>query len=70
MVFVIGGGEGQSLLAFHKVSGQLAWKGQDDGMTHATPTAATIHGVRQIIFFTLQLHKYLVPERHFGRFSR
>lgn len=52
MVFVAGGGEGQSLLAFEKHTGKLAWAVEDDRMTHATPVAATIHHVRQVIFFT------------------
>src|SRR5207302_10020909 len=30
----------------------VVWKGQDDLMTHSTPVAATILGVRQVIFFT------------------
>ena len=51
-VFVAGGGEDQSLLAFDKKSGELIWKGESDGITHATPIAATIHGVRQVIYFT------------------
>ena len=33
LVFVAGTGEGQSLLAFHKGDGSLAWKGQNDKMT-------------------------------------
>jgi outer membrane protein assembly factor BamB len=52
VVFVAGGGQGQALLAFNADTGDVVWKGQNDRMTHATPTAATIHGVRQIIFFT------------------
>lgn len=51
-VYVAGGGKGESLLAFDKKSGMLAWKSGDHLITHATPIAATIHGVRQIIFFT------------------
>ena len=52
LIFVMGGGPGQALLAFDKKNGQVAWKGQDDKMTHSTPTVATILGVRQVIFFT------------------
>ncbi len=52
LIFVAGTGPGQSLLAFHKSDGSLAWKGQDDKMTHATAIAATLLGERQIIFFT------------------
>lgn len=52
LVFVCAGGEGQSLLCFHKTTGGLVWKGQSDKMTHATPVAGTILGHRQVIFFT------------------
>ena len=52
LVFLAGGGSGQALLAFNKNNGRVVWKGESDKMTHATPVPATIHGVRQIIFFT------------------
>jgi outer membrane protein assembly factor BamB len=52
MIFVAGGGPGQSLLAFDKKDGKLVWKGEDEKMTHSTPVAATILGERQVIFFT------------------
>ncbi|MCX6905071.1 MAG: PQQ-binding-like beta-propeller repeat protein [Verrucomicrobia bacterium] len=42
----------QALLALRKSDGSLAWKGQTNQMTHATPVLATLGGVRQIIFFT------------------
>ena len=51
-VFVAGGGAGQSLLAFDKKTGSVAWKTGDVKITHASPTVATIGGVRQVIFFT------------------
>ena len=51
LVIIPGGGAGQTYLAFNKDSGDLAWKSGDDTMTHALPTVATIHGVRQVIFF-------------------
>jgi outer membrane protein assembly factor BamB len=51
-VFVAGGGPDEALLAFDKNGGHLVWKGQDDMMTQSTPVAATILGVRQVIFFT------------------
>src|SRR6185436_11792837 len=52
LLFVCGGGDGQALLCFHKVTGGLVWKGQSDRMTHSTPVATTILGHRQIIFLT------------------
>ena len=51
LVFVCGGGASQSLLALDKKTGEVVWKSYDETMTHATPVAATIQGVRQIIFF-------------------
>jgi outer membrane protein assembly factor BamB len=51
LVFVGGGGPGQSMLAFNKTNGNLVWKAHDEKITHASPVAATILGVRQIIFF-------------------
>ena len=51
LVLIPGGGPGQSLLAFDKKTGALAWKAQDDKMTHATPVVATLGGVRQLICF-------------------
>jgi outer membrane protein assembly factor BamB len=51
LVFFAGGGPGQSLIAFNKKDGSVVWKGFDERITHSTPTVATIHGVRQVIFF-------------------
>ena len=52
VVFVCCGAPGQSLVAFNKRDGSVLWKGENDAMTHASPVPATIHGVRQVIFFT------------------
>lgn len=51
LVIVYGGGPGQSLLAFERETGKIAWKTGNETATHATPIAATIHGFRQVIFF-------------------
>ena len=51
LVFFAGGGPGESLLALNKNTGAVAWKAHDEKITHATPVAATIQGVRQVIFF-------------------
>lgn len=51
LVLVAGGGAGQSLLAFHKKTGKVAWKDFDETMTHATAVPATLAGKRQVIFF-------------------
>ncbi len=52
LIFVVGGGQGQSLLGIDKNSGATIWKGEDDQMTHATPIVGTIQGQQQVIFFT------------------
>src|SRR6185369_803327 len=52
LIFVNAGGDGQALLAFDKTDGKVVWKAHDDKPTHSSPVPATIHGVRQIIFFT------------------
>jgi outer membrane protein assembly factor BamB len=51
-LLVAGGGAGQSILGINKKSGAVIWKGHDEYLTHSTPAVATIHGVRQAIFYT------------------
>ena len=62
LVFVIADAPNQCLLAFHKSDGSEAWKGQNDVMTQATPVAATIAGVRQVIFFAKSGLVSVAPE--------
>lgn len=51
LVYVAGGGSGQTFLALNPKSGEVVAKAGDDTITHATPVAATIHGQKQILFF-------------------
>ena len=51
LIYVAGGGAGESFMALNPLTGAIVAKSGDETMTHATPTAATIAGVRQIIFF-------------------
>ncbi|NBV85332.1 MAG: alcohol dehydrogenase [Verrucomicrobia bacterium] len=51
LIYVAGGGPGESLLAVSPENGRVVWKAFDEKMTHATPVAATILGQRQVIFF-------------------
>lgn len=51
LLYVGGGGPGQSLFAVEPATGKIVWKAFDEKITHATPVAATIHGQRQVIFF-------------------
>ena len=43
-----------SLMALRTSDGSLAWRLQNEGLSHATPVLATIHGVPQVIFATQQ----------------
>lgn len=51
MVFVAGGGKGESMLALNKNTGDVVWKTGDETITHSTPVVATILDRRQVIFF-------------------
>ena len=51
LIYLAGGGAGQSILAVDAKDGKVVAKAFDEMMTHATPVPATIAGQRQIIFF-------------------
>ena len=50
-VYVAGGGDGQSFLAFDQRSGELKWKSGTETLTHASPAFATQQGKKLIVFF-------------------
>jgi outer membrane protein assembly factor BamB len=47
-----GGPGGNSVIAFNKKTGDLAWKNLDDPPAYSSAVGATLCGKRQIIFFT------------------
>ena len=51
LIYVAGGGPGESLLAIDPKDGSVVWKAFDEKMTHATPVATNILGQPQIVFF-------------------
>ena len=51
LLFVAGGGPGESILALNPKDGSVVWKAFDEKITHASPVPATILGQRQVIFF-------------------
>jgi len=51
LIYVAGGGAGQSVLALDVKTGAVVAKAFDEKMTHATPIVTTIHGTKQVIFF-------------------
>lgn len=50
-IYVGGGGPGKAMMALDKKTGDVVWAAGDELMTHASPVLATIHGVRQVVFF-------------------
>jgi outer membrane protein assembly factor BamB len=52
LIYVNSNAGSRRLMALNKTDGTTAWSNLTDGLTHATPIHATIHGVPQIIFLT------------------
>ncbi len=45
------GAPGASVVAFHKTTGDVAWKAHDDVAGYASPLPITVEGIREIVFF-------------------
>lgn len=58
------------IVAFDKDSGKEVWKATGDGASYSSPIAATIDGVRHVIFFTRQGIVSLNPADGAVRFSK
>lgn len=56
-----GGPNGNSLAAFHRHDGKLAWKAFDDAAGYSSPVAATLAGTRQIVVLTAHHLMGLAP---------
>jgi outer membrane protein assembly factor BamB len=62
-LFVMPGGpNGQALVALDKKTGAVLWQKYDDPASYASPTPATLVGVRQILFLTGSRLVSVVPE--------
>jgi outer membrane protein assembly factor BamB len=57
-----GGPNGSSIVACNKLSGDVVWKSLDDPPAYSSPVAATIHGKRQLLFFTASGLVSVTPE--------
>lgn len=62
LIFLNSNVANQRLMAVRKTDGVTVWKGQNDIMTHATPTYAAIGGTPQVLFLTLSGLVGVVPE--------
>ena len=57
-----GGANGQSVVAYDRVSGKRAWSALDDRASYSSPMLVTLAGVRQILTFTESRLVGLAPE--------
>jgi outer membrane protein assembly factor BamB len=64
------GGKGAGVVAFHKDTGKEVWKATDQEASYSSPTAATIDGVRHVIFLTREGILSLDPATGAVRFSK
>jgi outer membrane protein assembly factor BamB len=62
LIFVNCNARGARLAALRKQDGSIAWRRHDDRMTQATPIAAMLAGVPQIVFFAQSGLVSVVPE--------
>jgi outer membrane protein assembly factor BamB len=69
-VLVNVGARGAGIVAYDKESGKEVWKATDDGASYSSPVAATIDGVRHVLFFTRQGIVSLDPATGEVRFSK
>ena len=52
VVVLPGGGKGQSVVAYHRATGQRAWAALDDRASYSSPMLVELAGVRQLLVFT------------------
>src|SRR5579872_379167 len=64
------GAKGAGVVAFNKDSGKEVWTATDQDASYASPVAATIDGVRHVIFFTREGLLSLDPATGKERFSK
>jgi len=50
LVIIYGGGPGASMLGLNQLTGKVTWKHGIETPTHATPTLASVAGVKQVVF--------------------
>ncbi|MCS6850519.1 MAG: PQQ-like beta-propeller repeat protein [Gemmataceae bacterium] len=69
-VFVNVGAKGAGVVAWDLETGRELWRATDQEASYSSPTVATIHGIRHVIFFTRSGILSLDPETGAERFSK
>jgi outer membrane protein assembly factor BamB len=64
------GGKDAGIVAFDKASGKEVWKATGQGASYASPIAATLDGVRHVLFFTREGLASVDPANGTVRFSK
>jgi outer membrane protein assembly factor BamB len=64
------GGKGAGIVAFNKADGTEVWKATEDDASYSSPIAATIDGMRHVLFFTRAGVVSLDPANGVVRFSK
>ena len=52
LLLEVGGSEGRALAALDKRTGKTVWTTREDKIGYSSPIAATVNGLRQVLFFT------------------
>jgi outer membrane protein assembly factor BamB len=52
LIFLNANAGSSTLMALRTTNGALAWRSQNEAMTHSTPVLTTIEGIRQLVFAT------------------
>jgi outer membrane protein assembly factor BamB len=70
VILNVGGRNGAGIVAFDQTTGKEVWKATDQDASYASPVAATLDGVRHLLFFTREGLVSLDPATGAVRFAK
>ena len=70
VVINVGGRNGAGIVAFDRTNGKEVWKATEHDASYASPVAATLDGVRHLLFFTREGLVSLDPATGGVRFTK
>jgi outer membrane protein assembly factor BamB len=62
VVLLPGGRQGNSVVAYHRLTGKRAWSALDDQQAYSSPMLATLAGVRQLVIFSASRIVGITPD--------